>query len=746
MRKRTEIMDCWKFTKENLTAENAVTAGGDSVTLPHTWNVSDGQDGGNDYYRGSCWYVREFKKPEIQENEEIWIEFEGVAMRAKVYVNGSFAGSHDGGYSTFRINATEYLKDENTIAISVDNSYTREVYPQKADFTFYGGIYRTVTMLAVPKIHFALGYYGGSGVKVTPQIEGENALVTIEAWTENAAGGEKVTFTVLDAEGNAVTEARTEIAGNYTKADVSIEQVHLWNGKINPYQYTLKAELESGDVVESRFGCRTFSIDPEKGFFLNGESYPLCGAARHQDRQGVGNALTKEMHEEDMQIMLEMGVNTIRMAHYQHDQYFYELADEYGMIVWAEIPYITEHMPEGRANTISQMTELVVQNYNHPSIVCWALSNEITATGGVTEDLKENHRILNDLCHRLDQTRPTTMAHVFMLDPEDEFVMLPDIRSYNLYYGWYVGEADENDRWFDHFHANHPDEVIGLSEYGADANPQYQSITPEKNDFTESYQAVYHEHMLKMWSERPYIWAMHVWNMFDFAADGREEGGKPGQNQKGLVTFDRKIKKDAFYIYKAYLSGDPFVHLCGSRYVDRTEKKTEIKVYSNLSEVTLYVDGKKVETMVSDKVFNFRVPISGEHVVEAVGKEASDRMVIRYSETKNADYICPGREVINWFDRDDMQEREGYFSIKDSVASIKSVPEAAALMEAVMEKVTAAYGDVAKDVKLPEEMVHKMEAMSLESSLKQAGKAVTTEMIVELNRKLNQIKKMRDVK
>lgn len=741
MRNRTELMDCWKFTKKTIAVENAALEGGDSVTLPHTWNALDGQDGGNDYYRGNCWYIREFKKPEIQENEEIWIEFEGVAMRAAIYVNGSLAGRHDGGYSTFRVNLTEYLKDENTIAVSADNSYTREVYPQKADFTFYGGIYRAVSVLTVPKVHFALGYYGGNGLKVTPQIKGENALITIEAWTENASQGEHVSFTVLDAEGNAVGEVTTEVAGNYAKAEISLEQVHLWNGKKDPYLYTLKAELEGGDEVETSFGCRTFYIDPEKGFFLNGESYPLCGAARHQDRQGIGNALTKEMHEEDMQIMLEMGANTVRMAHYQHDQYFYDLADQYGMIVWAEIPYITEHMPEGRANTISQMTELVVQNYNHPSIVCWALSNEITATGGLTEDLIENHKILNDLCHKLDQTRPTTMAHVFMLDPEDKFVMLPDIRSYNLYYGWYVGETDENDSWFDCFHEKYPDAVIGLSEYGADANPQYQSASPEKNDYTESYQAVYHEHMLKMWSERPFIWAMHVWNMFDFAADGREEGEKPGQNQKGLVTFDRKIKKDAFYIYKAYLSEDPFVHLCGKRYTDRTEHETEIKVYSNLPEVSLYLDGEQLETKQAEKVFRFHVPISGEHVVEAVSKDVSDRMVIRHTDTVNKDYICPGREVINWFDRDDMQEREGYFSIKDSVASIKAVPGAAALMAAVMERVTAAYGDVAKNVKLPEAMVRQMEAMSLEASLKQAGKAVTTEMIVELNRKLNEIKK-----
>lgn len=742
MRKKICYMDNWNFIKEDIGVEEVNCVEGEKVSLPHTWNDVDGQDGGNDFYRGICWYRKEFKKPEIKEDEEVWMEFCGVSMRAKVYLNGILVGSHDGGYSTFRVNLTKYLKEENVIAVSVDNRYTREVYPQKADFTFYGGIYRDVTLIIVPKKHFSLGYYGGSGLKVTPEIQGNCARVVVEAWMENTVGHEDVNLTVLDQEENVVSIAKAEIQENYIKSEIFIEKVHLWNGKSDPYLYTLKAELINFDEVETTFGCRTFAVDPEIGFILNGKSYPLCGAARHQDRQGVGNALSREMHEEDMQIMLEMGANTVRMAHYQHDPYFYDLADKYGMIVWAEIPYITEHMPEGKENTVSQMTELIVQNYNHPSIVCWGLSNEITASGGVTEDLMDNHRALNDLCHRLDATRLTTMAHAFMLEIENELVRLSDIRSYNLYYGWYLGEMEENDSWFDRFHECYPDVAIGLSEYGADANPQYQSAKPEKGDYTEGYQAIYHEHMMKMWSERPFIWAMHVWNMFDFAADGREEGGKPGQNQKGLVTFDRKIKKDAFYVYKAYLSKEPFVHLCGRRYVERTEEETEIKVYSNQSEVTLYVDGKEIETKTAHKVFKFKIPIHKEHVIEVVSGELTDRMVIRHVEEANKEYICPGREVINWFDRDDMQVRQGYFSIKDSVALIKSVPEAAALLEAVMAKVTEAYGDVAKNVKIPEEMQKQMDAMSLETSLKQAGKAVTVEMIVELNQKLNQIKKI----
>lgn len=767
MRDIVFLMENWKFVKGNVGPEQAGQAKGEMVDLPHTWNDKDGQDGGNDYYRGTCWYVKEIDRPDFSGEEEVWLEFDGVAMQAKVYVNGTLLASHDGGYSTFRVNITQELQDKNVIAVSVDNAKNREVYPQKADFTFYGGIYRDVKLLTLPKVHFAMGYYGGSGIKITPQIldvSGKpiseeqmealtdktfHASVDVELWTEQASEGSLVELAVLDADGNRVTGIKLSVQENHVREKLLLSNVRLWNGRKDPYLYTLRAKLwdanlrkaDLEDQIDIPFGCRAFRMDPEKGFFLNGASYPLCGAARHQDRWGVGNALTRQMHEEDMAIMLEMGANTVRMAHYQHDQYFYELADRYGMIVWAEIPYITEHMEEGRANSVSQMNELVIQNYNHPSIICWALSNEITATGGVTEDMVENHKVLNDLCHRLDATRPTATAHAFMLGTGEEFVTLTDIRSYNLYFGWYMGEMEENDEWFDRYHAEHPNQVIGLSEYGADANPQYQTAAPEKGDYTETYQALYHEHMLAMWKERPFIWAMHVWNMFDFGADGREEGGKPGQNQKGLVTFDRKTKKDAFYIYKAYLSGEPFVHLCGSRYIDRAEEETEIKVYSNQPVVELYVDGEKVSEQQGDKIFIFHIPINGEHRIEAKSEIYTDTMIIRHVEQENKEYVCPGREVVNWFDRDDMQVREGYFSIKDSIAAIKEVPEAAALFGALMEKVVAAYGDVAKNVQIPEEMQRKMDAMPIEMSLKQAGKAVTQEMVVELNRELNKIKK-----
>lgn len=734
MRKQHLFNDNWFFTKESE-LHRSVPKTAVPVTLPHTWNAEDGTDGGNDYYRGTCWYYKMFKKPALKEGDQIWIEFRGVAMTAEVYLNGKKLGHHEGGYSTFRVNLTNYLQEENLLAVSADNSANDRVYPQKADFTFYGGIYRDVYLITVPAAHFALGYHGAPAVKVTPIVSEDHkrADVTVEAWVEGEA--ETVTFTAADQTRTVTVQDR------YASVLFTIQNVHLWDGVADPYLYTATASLSSGDEVSTRFGCRSFRIDPEQGFFLNGRHYPLCGASRHQDRQGLGYAITVKEHEEDMAIALEMGANTMRLAHYQHDQYFYDLCDENGLVVWAEIPYISQHMPTARENTVSQMTELVVQNCNHPSIICWCLSNEITAAGGANEDLVENHRILNDLCHKLDPTRLTATAHAFMLDMDDPFVRLTDIRSYNLYYGWYLGELQDNDSWFDAFHEKYPDVAIGLSEYGADANPAYQSADPQQGDWTESYQAVYHEHLLRMWRSRPYIWAMHVWNLFDFAADGRNEGGKPGQNQKGLVTFDRKLRKDAFYLYKAYLSKEPFVHLCGSRYVDRTEENTEIKVYSNQREITLLVDGKEVATQTGEQVFRFHVPISGKHTITACAGQLQDTITIRKTEKPNPAYRADSGEVVNWFDKPEELIRPGYYSIMDSIEDIRKDPSGAQIVDETIATARESYGEVAKATKIPDSVRKLQFRAPFQKLLKQAGKAVPAAMVMEINRKLNQIPK-----
>ena len=745
MRNVMELKDNWMFVKEAENAADAASKKGTAISLPHTWNAVDGQDGGNDYHRGTCWYVTKFQKPELEAGSQVYVEFLGASVIADVYLNGEAVAHHEGGYSTFRVNLTDKLQEENVLAVALNNADNNYVYPQKADFTFYGGLYRMVNLIVVPESHFELDYAGGNGIAVTPTVEcDENrvptgkASVKVETWVTGNADSVVITITGEESESKTVS-----VVDGHAEATFELEHVHLWDGVDDPYLYHAKAELSSGDVTETTFGCRSFYTDPEKGFVLNGRVYPLRGVSRHQDRTGAGNALSYEMHKEDMEIIKEIGANTIRLAHYQHAQEFYDLCDEYGMVVWAEIPYITMHMPNGRANTLSQMEELVVQNYNHPSIVCWGLSNEITAATPVDEDLLENHRLLNDLCHKLDKTRFTTMANVFMQETDSPLLEIPDVNSYNLYFGWYLGELEQNDEFFDEYHAKYPDRCIGFSEYGADANPQYQSTNPTHGDYSETYQTVYHEHMLKMIEERPYLWATHVWNMFDFAADGRDEGGKHGVNQKGLVTMDRKLKKDAFYLYKAYWNKeDAFVHICGSRYVDRKEDTTEVKVYSNQTTVSLYVDGTLLETQEGNRIFRFAVPMTGEHEIVAKAGAEEDSIHIRKVEEANPDYVMGEiKDVINWFD--DEPYKSDCYSIKDKMSEIQASPKAGAILAELMAQAPGAEsrGDVAESVKDNPNLVRMMGRMTLESMLGHMKDSITEEQVKGLNRMLQQIKK-----
>lgn len=716
----------WTFTKEEHS---------EPVTLPHTWNAVDGQDGGNDYYRGSCTYALQLPAIRLPEGGRAVLQFDGVAMTAVVNLNGQKVAEHKGGYSTFRVDITDVLQDTNNLTVEVDNSDNDTVYPQKADFTFYGGIYRDVTLHILPAAHFAMEENGAVPVKVTPVVTDlatRRCEVTVEALVVD---DDRVRFALDGQEMSAPVENGT------AKAVFTLENARLWNGLDDPYLYTVTASLDNGETQSARFGCRKFEIDPQKGFFLNGRFYPLRGVSRHQDRKGVGVAITKEMMEEDLALILEMGANTIRLAHYQHAQAFYDLCDEKGLVIWAEIPYITMHMHNGRANTLTQMEELIVQNYNHPCIAVWGLSNEITAASPVNEELLENHRALNDLAHRLDPTRPTTMANVFMLEITSPILEIPDVNSYNLYFGWYLGELDQNDDFFDEYHAKYPDRCIGFSEYGADANPAYQTSSPERGDYTETYQCVYHEHMAKMIAERPWLWATHVWNMFDFAADGRDEGGKNGENQKGLVTFDRKIKKDAFYLYKAYWSKEAFVHTCGSRYVDRAEDVTEVKVYSNLPEVALYVDGRLQETKQGDKVFTFRVPITGKHSIEARAGGYSSVILVNRVDTPNPNYAMANRrEVTNWFDG---ELDESCWSVKDNMAAAMADAKVGPILKQIGDKAAASRGDVAAAVKdnpaLVAMMQRAMQRMTIEGMLRQAGTDI--EDIKQLNRVLQGISK-----
>lgn len=739
LRRATPFTDGWLFVPaavdpdiDSGRVEQLVEA--QPVSLPHTWNAVDGQDGGGDYHRGTATYLRRFSHD--AGDDEVWLEVHGANASTDVFVNGTLLARHDGGYSTFRVELTPALRADNLLQLRVDNGRSDRVYPQRADFTFYGGLYREVNLITVPRAHFALDDHGGPGLVVTPELDGARATVRLEA---AASGGSEVLFTI-----EGVAQAIAPVVDGTARAELTIDDVHRWHGVDDPHLYTATAVLRDGDAVldsiQLRFGCREFAVDPERGFLLNGAPYPLRGVARHQDWEGVGNAITPEMQRRDLALIQELGANTVRLAHYQHDQYFYDLCDEAGIIVWAEIPQITEFLRAGIPNAASQLTELIVQNRHHASIVCWGLSNEITVTGN-GPDVLTAHRELNDLAHRLDPTRMTAMAHLFLLEPDDPLVQVPDISSYNLYYGWYVGEVDDAAEWLDTFHATHPDTAIGLSEYGADANHRLQSAAPVRGDYSEQFQALYHERMLQIIGDRPWLWATHVWALADFGSDSRDEGGVPGRNMKGLVSFDRSVRKDAFYVYKAAWSSDPFVHIGGRRYEDRAESTTEVVVYSNLPEISLWKDDELVGTQRGERVFRFPVPLSGEHTLTARGGHQSDSITVRHIDAPNPDYVLPVSTVINWFDDDELPSPDGFFSIRDTMADIRANPLGARLIDQLMAQAAASRGEVAQNVEIPEAMQRMVDRMSVENLLKQAGAAIPAEQIVALNAALNGIAK-----
>ena len=643
MRKVIKLMTGWNFTDQKGNKA--------PVELPHTWNAKDGQDGGNDYYRGTLVYDNHFEKPKFtEEKERVYLQFHGVNASANIILNGESVCRHDGGYSTFRVDVTDKLKEDNSIVIEVDNSVNDRVYPQKADFTFYGGIYRDIELLIVKKEHFDLDYYGGPGIKYTTTVTGKDAEVNVVTYVNEEAkkAGAKVVVELLDDRGNVIADAEG------LDVMLHITNVHLWDGLEDPYLYQIKATLVKNgtevDEISCNCGVRTFEFSPKDGFHLNGRPYPLHGVSRHQDYRGIGNAIGKEQHDKDMELIREVGANTIRLAHYQHDQYFYDLCDKVGMIVWAEIPYISEHLANGNENTISQMKELIIQNYNHPSIVVWGVSNEITISGRkYKKQMLENHHVLNDLCHKMDPTRPTTLAGYAVCHPFHPVSKITDLVGWNLYLGWYVPFLWLNDLWISFYHFVYPERCLCYSEYGAEGMPNLHSKRPKRGDNSEEYHSKYHEYMLECFKRHPYMWAHYYWNMFDFAADARNQGGEPGMNHKGLMTFDRKTKKDAFYLYKAYWNKkDKFVYLAGKRYEFRSAPKQTITVYSNLDEVSLYHNGKLVGTKKGENVFKFEIILEDQNKLEVKAGDYTDTGVIYKVDSERPEYRLAKGDSSNW--------------------------------------------------------------------------------------------------
>ncbi len=669
----------------------------EQVNLPHTWNAVDGNDGNGSYLRTTGVYTRTFTAPkQPREGGRTYVEVLAAALNSTVKVNGQVATTHEGGFSIFRADVTDLCHEgENELTIEVSNEDTPSMYPSSADFTFYGGLYRGVNLISVPSAHFDLDYYGGPGMMVTPvPTEDGGANFTIKSFVTNPADDLTVMYSIEDCFGREVASAVRGSAD--TEVTIYVPDAQLWSMD-EPNLYTVVATLqrnnEEVDEIAANVGVRSFKVTPDEGFSINGVPTPLRGVSRHQDRVFEGNALTAEEHYDDAMLIKELGANTIRLAHYQHSQDFYDACDEIGFAVWAEIPFISVFKKgEGaHKHVMEEMKELIIQNYNHPSIMFWGISNEILI-GGISQELVDTHHDLEKLCKELDPTRLTTIAHVSTTPVNGPMHHITDLESYNHYFGWYGGQMEQNGPWLDQFHAEHPDICIGISEYGCEGIINWHSNTPQCKDYTEEYQALYHEHMAQVFEDRPWVWASHVWNMFDFGCAARNEGGVSGRNNKGLVTMDRKTKKDSYFVYQAYWTQTPMVHIAGRRHAQRAGETTEIKVYSNQDTVVLYVNGKEVGQQTAHRVFKFNAALNeGFNTIVAVAGDVKDSITLEKVAEEPGYYTLPEfnerqEGVANWFKQigsmdltAPMEFPEGYYSVKDTMEDLAKNEEALAL-------------------------------------------------------------------
>jgi len=672
MRKLTNINEGWKFIKSGETTD---------VDLPHSWNGIDGQGGaeGGKYYRGLCTYTRVL--PEVKGNT--FLEINGANTVCTVDVNGSRVGEHNNGYSMFRFDITPYLNNDcNVIEIYVDNSPSEFLYPESADFTFYGGLYRDVNIISeVSDAHFALLDKSRTGLYITPKTDGS---VYIKTATEGDVSGMSKELEIKDGSGNIVAVCGTSAEENCAKLEVKNPQ--LWNGRRNPALYTLTARLiKKGEVVDEvsdKFGFREIRFDADEGCYLNGKHIKLKGVSRHQDRENIGNALTINEHTEDIELIKELGANSIRLAHYQQDEKFYRLCDENGLLIWVEIPVISRFVKKKQPQARLMLEELIKQNYNHPAIFCWGVQNEISIAS-TSPSLVNGIQELNDIAHRLDPTRPTTSAQLAMCPNNSKLNNITDILGYNHYFGWYFQTVEQIDKWLDEFHTELPWVKLCLSEYGAEGITTLHSANPVQGDYTEEYQALYHEHYAKAINERDWLWGSYVWNMFDFGSAKRNEGGVRGRNNKGLVTIDRKVRKDSFFLYKAYWCEEPFVYITAPRFKKRPTGEQEIKVYSNCAKVTLSVNGEKQE-LSSDKVFRFKAVISeGDNVITAECGNVKDELTVTGTDEEIREYSLPDGAVSfvrNWFNPDNGINPDN-LSLQDSLGDILGAEEVRKIMK-----------------------------------------------------------------
>ncbi|MFF3402904.1 glycoside hydrolase family 2 TIM barrel-domain containing protein [Streptomyces sp. NPDC002659] len=651
----------WRFERRDVTDGQAPgfdDSAWSHVSVPHTWNNLDAQDGGSrketnagGYYRGAGWYRRHYTPPVSFTGKKLWLQFDGVGTVADVWVNGTHLGRHRGSFARFRFDASGVLKPgrDNIIAVRADNSPASDIAPLTGDFPMMGGIYRKVSLLVTDPLQFRTTDYAGPGVYVRQRsVSAASASldITSKVWNNSTdSRAVAVRVTVTDAEGGIVATATSpkDVVRSSKGVDIvqsiSFDRPHLWNGTADAYLYKVSAELvdqatgTTTDVVTEPVGVRSFSIDPDRGFSLNGRHLPLRGVNAHQDRLDKGWAIGDAERIQDFDLMDEMGANALRTAHYQQDQHVYDLADRRGYIVWMEVPLVDKVTDSAAftANAKQQMRELIRQNFNHPSVVFWGTGNEQSGDDTPTNtllaamadlvDIEDPDRISAYASHRSDGYKPGTHAETI---------------AFNKYYGWYGGDLPAFGTWADNFHSRYPGRKVAVSEYGAGASPADHDENPGKPDpgsgfHPEEYQSKYHEAYWAQIETRPFLWGSFLWNMFDFASDWRDEGDLPGRNDKGLVSYDRRTRKDAFYFYKANWNNDqPTTHINSGRWTQRTKAATTVRVSSNSSRVELSLNGRSLGTMTAGPYHVFTKDVTltvGRNTVRAVGSNGSGSTV-----------------------------------------------------------------------------------------------------------------------
>ncbi len=612
----------------------------EQIDLPHTWNNKDVQSGRKVNY-GTSWYKRALPEADGLDGSRAFLKFNGVGQYAAIYVNGKFAGEHLGSYSAFSIDVTRFLKASgNELKVKVNNEIQLSYPRNNFLFGIFGGIYRDVSLIVTQPVHFSLDDVGSNGLYIQQRnVSAKHADITSTTVLSNSTdfpAHAVLQIRLLDKAGREVAQKSERLTVNpggdqRFSTDLSVSQPRLWNGIPDPYLYTIEATLlvdgEPVDQIRDRIGFRSFEIDHEKGFILNGKPYRLYGVNRHQEWQDLGNALTRKEHKADMDMIAEMGATSIRLAHYQQDQYMYDLADEMGFLIWAEIPFVHGYHPGADGNALQQLEELIKQSYNHPSIFVWGLHNEVVE-GRKHEMMPQVNltKRLHLLAKQLDPDRLTVTVGNRITSYDIPIHNAADLQGFNNYQGWYGSKVEALDGWLKTTHSQKPHMKISISEYGAGGNPAQQSrddITQPPalgQFFPEGYQTRYHEVAWTTIEKHPAIWGSYVWNMFDFAVPMWNRGGIAGRNHKGLVSYDRKARKDAFYWYKANWSKEPVLHLVGKRNVRAPVGTLTIKAYSNIGAPTLRLNGATVGEMgpgINSKQFLMEVDlVQGDNRLE----------------------------------------------------------------------------------------------------------------------------------